>query len=343
MGYFFGHSFAFSGPFNDDDHKKNGFIGGEWFIGHTFLDSNRDDGQIEPSAKMLQWFFQWAFCSAAATIVSGAIAGPRNGRFEGQELRSRILEVPESFNPHSLPLVVLGTLILWFGWYGFNCGSTLSMTGGENGMLAGQIAVNTTLAGSTSGLVVFVLRWIMLKKYDIAGYCCGILAGLVSITAGCANVETGSAMVIGLLGGLIYQCASTLLKVLKIDDPLDAFAVHGACGAWGVLAAALFDWGKNFEHYHGWSGFKCLTYAADEPNAGECRTGVGGAGLAANIVEIIVIALWVAFWCGLIFAICRKLGWLKATDDLQDLGFDEVKHSPKKGYNYDDFQPGTSV
>merc|ERR1711972_1082705 len=104
--------------------------------------------------------------------------------------------------------------------------------------------MNTTISAATGGLTVFSLRLAFVRKYDIGGLCNGVLAGLVSITAGCSNVESGSACVIGLVGGIFYNCASYLLKRCHIDDPIDAFPVHGACGAWGLMAAALFDWGK---------------------------------------------------------------------------------------------------
>merc|ERR1719401_2619325 len=109
--------------------------------------------------------------------------------------------------------------------------------------MAAQVAMNTTLAAATGGLVVLSLRFAILRKFDIGGMCNGILAGLVSITAPCGNVECGSAVFIGLLGGFVYQGTSMALQKAKVDDPIDAFAVHGACSAWGTLAAALFDWG----------------------------------------------------------------------------------------------------
>ncbi|CAJ1348866.1 unnamed protein product [Effrenium voratum] len=292
--WFSGWAIAYGGPMKDG-LLENGFMGHEQWFGIGFV-GYKQDGQLEPTTGMLNWFFQWAFCSAAATIVSGGvaervsfggyvcysflmtafvypvivawtwgygwlasinsagfmdfagsgvvhmtggvgalvgavIAGPRTGRFEN----------PEQFGPHSLPLMVLGTFIL----YGFNCGSTLGMNSISSGFMAAQVAMNTTIAAATGGLVVFILRLAMTRKYDIGGFCNGILAGLVSITAPCGNVECGSAFGIAILGACVYQGASSLLQKLKVDDPIDAFAVHGAAGAWGVLAAALFDWGKD--------------------------------------------------------------------------------------------------
>merc|ERR1719282_1195394 len=190
-------------------------------------------------------------------LVGAICSGPRNERWTN----------PDDFVPHSLPLVVLGTFILWFGWYGFNCGSTLGMDQ-ATGELAAHVAMNTTIAAATAGIVVFFLRFAIYRYYDVGGLCNGILAGLVSITAPCGNVEAGSALVIGLIGAFVYQGSSMLLQKLKIDDPVDAVPVHGFCGIWGVLAAALFDWGKGFDHFHGWSGFSCT-----HGDNGDCADG----------------------------------------------------------------------
>merc|ERR1719201_1586578 len=107
---------------------------------------------------------------------------------------------------------------------------------------AGLVAVNTTLAPCVAGLVVFLLRALVLppKKLDVGAFCNGILAGLVSITAGCAFVKPWEAVLIGAIAAFVYVGASMLLKVLKIDDVVDAFSVHGTCGIWGVLALGLF-------------------------------------------------------------------------------------------------------
>merc|ERR1719235_1712670 len=105
---------------------------------------------------------------------------------------------------------------------------------------AGLVAVNTTLAPCLAGLLVFILKKLQSGLLDVGGFCNGILAGLVSITAGCAFVKPWEAIIIGFIGGLTYQGSSMLLRKLKVDDVVDAFPVHGACGAWGVLALGLF-------------------------------------------------------------------------------------------------------
>jgi len=381
--YYWGWGLAYGFP---ADHEGKGFAGSTQFFGHEFSSAD-NDGNITPTDTPLNWFFQWAFCSAASTIVSGGVAerinfpayvcftlcmtsfvypvvvawtwgggwlsdggmnevgyfdfagsgivhmcggvgalvgasilGPRTGRFEN----------PDQFAPHSTPLIVLGTFILWFGWYGFNCGSTLGMANVAKGRLAAQVAMNTTIAAATGGLVVWALRFAMIRKFDVGGMCNGILAGLVSITAPCGNVEPGSAFLIAMLGGLVYQGASSLLKLLKVDDPIDAFALHGACGAWGVLCAVFFDWGTGFSNYNGWRGFSCTT-----KEDGTCNDTAWSGAFGAAIVAILAISAWTAFWSVLIFLPLRFAGVLRASDDVQTEGMDCVKHSPTKAYSFD--------
>ncbi|CAE8649845.1 unnamed protein product [Polarella glacialis] len=337
--YIFGWGLAYGGPKNDKGQLANHFIGTRGFANDGFL--KHGDGYVDPlngemTSPALSWFFQWAFCTAGATIVSGGVAervkspsyavfafvmaafiypvvaawtwgggwlnevadvgymdfagsgivhltggisalagtvilGPRKGRFEN----------PEEFEAHSLPLVVLGTFILWLGWYGFNPGSTLAMHSRSLGALAAQIAMNTTLAAATGGITVFAFRYFLLRKYDVGGLCNGILAGLVSVTAGAANVEAGSAILIGIIGSFIYQGASMLLVRLKIDDPVDAVPVHCFCGAWGVLAVPFFDWGEGFNHYNGWNSFDCM-----KNEDGTCMQNAVGKAIGAQVVSI---------------------------------------------------------
>merc|ERR1719498_1742556 len=173
----------------------------------------------------------------------GALAGafvtkPRLGRFD--ETGS---DPNGPYAPHNVPNAALGTFILWFGWYGFNCGSTLYMTGFSDAQSAGLVAVNTTLAPAAGGIAALILRRFVLepKMLTVTSVCGGILAGLVSITAGCGNIHPLAAFPVGFIGGILYCLASDLLQKLHIDDPVEAFAVHGAGGIWGVLAVPLFD------------------------------------------------------------------------------------------------------
>ena len=133
--------------------------------------------------------------------------------------------------------------------------------------------------------------------------------GLVSITAGCGNMECGSAFATGVVGAIVYQAASILLKRLKIDDPVDACPVHCFCGAWGVMASGLFDWGKGIDHYHGWSGFGCT-----KNDDGSCQTGIGVHALAAQGIMILAIAAWSATTSGFLFYGLKRSGMLAYSD-----------------------------
>lgn len=135
-------------------------------------------------------------------------------------------------------LVVLGTFILWFGWYGFNGGSALGATG-DNTIVIQDVCMNTTIAAATGGLTVFIFTMIVDHVECVSSLSNGVLAGLVSITAGCDASNPFWSMVIGIVGGLIFAGSIRLVKMLGIDDPLDAFSVHGACGFWGCIASGL--------------------------------------------------------------------------------------------------------
>lgn len=157
------------------------------------------------------------------------IIGPRQGKFDENGN-------PRTIQPHSLPLVYLGTFILVFGWFGFNCGSTLA----ANSSIAG-IAVNTIVAGCFGGLTSMVISWMGVQRRPepmmIAN---GVLGGMVGITAGCALVSTVAAAFIGAVSGtLVYFSSHFIEKKCKLDDVCGAVSVHGVCGVWGTITLAL--------------------------------------------------------------------------------------------------------
>jgi Amt family ammonium transporter len=127
--------------------------------------------------------------------------------------------------------------ILWFGWFGFNAGSTLSV---GNGLLIGRVAINTNLAAALGGIIAIVTVWKRFGKPDLSMAMNGALAGLVAITAPCAYVEPWAAIVIGATAGFIVVRAVELLDKLQIDDPVGAVPVHGMCGIWGTLCIGIF-------------------------------------------------------------------------------------------------------
>jgi len=185
--------------------------------------------------------------------------------------------------------------------------------------------VNTTLAPCVAGLLVFALRATVCppKLLDVGGFCNGILAGLVSITAGCSNVAPWESIIIGLFGGLIYQGSSLLLQKLHVDDVVDAFSVHGACGCWGVIALGLFG---------------------DPDRTGGNGAFYGGDQLGTQIVAILLIGLWSGILSTLIFLPLKFLGLLRLSDNFQDAGADIMEHSPSKAYSPSkDLDQGTSA
>ncbi len=166
-----------------------------------------------------------------AALAGAIVIGPRLGKYVNGKARA----IPG----HNITLAALGVFILWFGWYGFNPGSTTA----ANTDIA-IIAVNTTLAAAAGAVGAMLVSWVMFRKPDASMTLNGVLAGLVGITAGCANVLPGSAAIIGLIAGVIVVLSVVFIdQVLKVDDPVGAVSVHGVCGAWGTLAAGLFNAG----------------------------------------------------------------------------------------------------
>ncbi|MCP4931385.1 MAG: SpoIIE family protein phosphatase, partial [Candidatus Marinimicrobia bacterium] len=152
--------------------------------------------------------------------------GPRIGRF-----RKGLPPI----QGHSIPMATIGTIFLWFGWIGFNAGSTLGMNDSVP-----RILLNTNTSASFGGLTMLVLSWVTMKKPNVPHILNGVLAGLVSITANCHAVDTYQAALIGIIGATLYLLAFNLLVKVEIDDVVGAVPVHGVCGAWGTLAVAFF-------------------------------------------------------------------------------------------------------
>jgi Amt family ammonium transporter len=163
-------------------------------------------------------------------LAGAIILGPRLGKY-GPHGK------PKAILGHNLPLAALGVFILWFGWFGFNPGST---TVGDG--LIGYIAVTTNLAAAAGAVAAMCTAWVLLKKPEGSMALNGALAGLVSITASCDGVAPVAALAIGLIGGVLVVVSVLLFdRILKIDDPVGAVSVHGVCGAWGTLAVGLFN------------------------------------------------------------------------------------------------------
>ncbi len=162
-------------------------------------------------------------------LAGAIVVGPRLGKYDK---KGKVKPIPG----HSIPLAGLGVFLLWFGWYGFNPGST---TTGDSSIAI--IAVTTTLAAAAGAITAMLATWIKYGKSDIGMTLNGALAGLVGITAGCANVTPVSSVIIGGIAGVLVLYSVLFFDKIKVDDPVGAVSVHGVCGAWGTLAAGLFD------------------------------------------------------------------------------------------------------
>jgi Amt family ammonium transporter len=179
------------------------------------------------------------------TALAGAmILGPRLGKYKKDG-------TPNAIPGHHIPMGIAGALILAFGWFGFNPGSTLAGTD----LRISVIAVNTMLASAAGAFSAMIYMWVKYGKPDPTMCVNGLLAGLVAITAPCAFVTAPSAVLIGLLAGILVVLSVLFIDgVLKIDDPVGAISVHGVCGAWGVLSLGLFADGTYGDKWNGVEG-----------------------------------------------------------------------------------------
>ncbi len=170
---------------------------------------------------------------ALAALAGAILLGPRIGKF-GHDGRANAIP------GHNMPYAVLGTLILWFGWFGFNPGSTLGVVSGGRVGFFGYVALTTNLAAAAGGVGGICVAWVVLRKPDVSMMLNGVLAALVAITAACGFVAPWAAVLIGFVAALFAVVAVPLVERLGIDDPIGAVAVHGLAGVWGTLATGLF-------------------------------------------------------------------------------------------------------
>jgi len=235
--------------------------------------------------------------------LAGAIViGPRIGKY-GPGPKKRARAIPG----HSIPLAGLGAFILWFGWFGFNAGST-TVGNGE----IGRIAVTTNLAAASGAVVAMLVSWALYKKPDASMAINGIIAGLVSITAGCYTVTPWGSILIGAIGGVVVVFSLTFIdRVLHVDDPVGAVSAHGVCGAWGTLACGIFG-------------------AEKVLGIGDANTGLlygGGLGqVGIQLIGILVAFVW-AFGTGLVlFYLIKKTIGLRVSRKAEIRGLDIEEH-----------------
>lgn len=257
-------------------------------------------------------------------LIAAKILGPRIGRFydaDGNELPE-----PHDFPPHSVALQVLGTFILWVGWYGFNPGSTLMISPENYGDVCALAAVTTTLAaaaGSVSAMFtdMFMYRYKTGETcYDITMCMNGALSGLVAITAGCSTIAPWGAFVIGLIAGPWYIFWSNLLVRFKIDDAVDAIPVHFGNGIWGCIAVGFFAEPGRVGTAYSSHGHYGLLYGGD------------GKLLLAQLCGVLWIIGWVTVLMTPYFHLLNILGLFRVDSLEEEVGLDISHH---KGAAYD--------
>jgi len=258
-------------------------------------------------------------------LIAAKILGPRIGRFhdaDGNELPE-----PHTFPPHSVALQVLGTFILWVGWYGFNPGSTLAIANKASGDTAALCAVTTTIAAASGSVsAMFTDMFLYRRKtgetaYDITMCMNGALSGLVAITAGCSMVAPWASFVIGIIAGWVYIAWSNLLIKLKIDDAVDAIPVHFGNGIWGCIAVGLFAEQSRLDNaYDTTHGMYGLFY------------GGGVKLIGAQIVGVLWIIGWVSVIMTPYFIVLNMLGMFRVDALEEEVGLDISHH---KGAAYD--------
>lgn len=370
----------------------NSFMGTEGFLGTTlYADADSESYVADTTLNHHTFFFQFAFCVTAATIVSGAVAGriklegyfilaawltvfvypivshwgwssdgwisafstnsftveskscgvidyagsgvvhmtggvsaliaalilgPRAGRF-GEDSK----ELPG----HNLAMVTLGTFILWFGWYGFNCGSTLAF----DGVNAAKVAVTTSLSPAAAGITAIIVQKVRTGKYDLVSALNAVLGGLVSITAGCSVVYDWSAIVIGVIGAFVYIFSAELLVKFKIDDPIGAAPVHGFCGIWGVLAVGIF--GNTDDVF---TAYTCTI---------EANAALGAQQLGTQIVFILAVIGWCLLTVTPVVVALKVLKLLRVSPEEELAGLDESEHFDSSMVKVTELKAGSPV
>ena len=246
-----------------------------------------------------------------AVFIGTVILGPRIGKY-GPDGKPKVL------GGHNLPLASLGMFLLWFGWFGFNPGSTLGV---GDGSLIARVAINTNLAAAAGVISATATVWLIAKKPDLTMAMNGALAGLVAITAPCAFVSPGHAILIGLVGGIIVVLGVLFLDRRKIDDPVGAVAVHGMNGIWGTLAIGI--WGQS---------------ALGVPNTG-LWFGGGFTQLGIQALGTFSVSIFIIIVMGIIYKLIDITIGLRVSRENELKGLDIAEHGTNA---YEGFQVFTS-
>ena len=242
------------------------------------------------------------FVGGVTACLGAALLGPRIGKY-GKDGK------PRAILGHNMTAMALGVFILWFCWFGFNGGSTVSMTGDDVMTNAGLVVFNTNLAAAMATLAAMVFTWCRYGKPDVSLTFNASLAGLVAITAGCDVMDPFGAAITGLLAGILVILSVEFFdNVAKIDDPVGAVSVHGACGCFGTLCVGLF--------------------ATD----GGLFYGGGFAKLGIQALGLVSVAAWVLVTMFIVFKVIDKFVGLRVSEQIEIDGLDFAEHGLPTAY-----------
>jgi Amt family ammonium transporter len=248
-------------------------------------------------------------------LVGAWMVGARAGKYNPDG-------TPNAIPGHNIPMAAMGTFILWLGWYGFNPGSTLQAS-----PAIATIAMTTTLAAAAGGTVSMFLTWIRYGKPDVSMSFNGTLAGLVAVTAGCAYISMVSAVIIGIVAGILVVFSVEFIdRKLKVDDPVGAISVHAVNGIWGTIAVGLFAQ-ASFGEANGVATVNGLFF------------GGGVAQLGKQLLGIVSVIAWVAVAASIMFFVLKKTIGIRVDEEGQKVGLDISEHNLEA---YPDFQPAIS-
>ena len=237
-----------------------------------------------------------------AAFIGAKILGPRIGKYS-KTGKSRAIP------GHNLTIGALGVFILWFSWFGFNGGSTISITGDDTLGLIGRIFTSTNMAAASATITVMIITWIRYKKPDVSMTLNGSLAGLVAITAGCDQIDMTGALFVGLAAGFVVVFGIEFVdKILKVDDPVGAVGVHGMCGALGTILTGVFSVSDG------------------------CLYGHGFRFLGIQLLGVLSVVVWVSVTMTIVFLAIKHTIGLRVTKEEELHGLDIEEHGLQSSY-----------
>ena len=242
------------------------------------------------------------FVGGLTACLGAWMLGPRIGKY-GKDGKARAIP------GHNLTSMALGVFILWFCWFGFNGGSTVSMTGDDTMVSAGLICFNTNMAAALATCAALITTWVRYGKPDVSLTFNGALAGLVAITAGCDMVDPYGAAIIGIVAGVLCVFSVEFFdNIAKIDDPVGAVSVHCVNGAWGTLATGLFSTSQGLFYGHGFTFF------------------------GTQVLGLLSVAVWVLVAMFIIFTLIKKTIGLRVSEKEEIDGLDIHEHGLASAY-----------